>query len=134
MQTSYGDTPLMQQICTNDYRAFFDQQMFERQTFHYPPYHKLIRVVIRHRDATLLNKGAYQLASALRGRFGSRVLGPDAPAVGRIQNMYIKHLLLKIEITASFERAKSILDEIIAAQMQKEGMKGLHIYLDVDPM
>ena len=87
MQTSYGDTPLMQQICTNDYRAFFDQQMFERQTFHYPPYHKLIRVVIRHRDATLLNKGAYQLASALRGRFGSRVLGPDAPAVGRIQNM-----------------------------------------------
>ena len=134
MQTSYAETPLMSQICNNDYKAFFDQQMFERQTFKYPPYFRLIRIVLKHTDSQGVNKASFQLADLMKRTFGNRVLGPDVPAVGRIQNKFIKHLLLKVEVNASFERAKHLLDDMIRQIRGSEGMKSLLIYLDVDPM
>ena len=134
MQTSYAETPLMSQICNNDYKAFFDQQMFERQTFKYPPYFRLIRIVLKHKDSQVVNKASFQLADLMKRTFGNRVLGPDVPAVGRIQNKFIKHLLLKVEVNASFERAKHLLDDMIRQIRGSEGLKSLLIYLDVDPM
>ena len=134
IQTSATEHPLMHHIMKNDYRAFFDSQMVERQQFKYPPYYRLIRIVLRHRDAQKLNKVSMQMADALRARFGNRLLGPDVPAVGRIQNMYIKHLLLKIEVSASFERAKEIIDQIMTEILTESDKKGTQIHLDVDPI
>ena len=134
IQTSATEHLLMHHIMKNDYRAFFDSQMVERQQFKYPPYYRLIRIVLRHRDAQKLNKVSMQMADALRARFGNRVLGPDVPAVGRIQNMYIKHLLLKIEVSASFERAKEIIDQIMTELLTESDKKGTQIHLDVDPI
>lgn len=134
LQTSSPEHVVIQQVLAGDYRAFFDKEMTERELFNYPPYCRLIQLVLKHRDAQVLNQAAYQLAHALRDKFGNRVLGPDNPAVGRVQNLFIKHILLKIEVAISPEQTKELIDKLAAELMQKSEFKSLLVTLDVDPM
>ena len=134
IQTSSADHPLMQQIVRNDYWTFFSQQMAEREAFRYPPYFRLIRLTVKHRDQHKLDAATALFADALRKSFGARVLGPDTPAVGKIQNLYIKHILLKIENSAPRDRAKRILTDIAGQVTSYREYKPLIINVDVDPM
>ncbi|HKL96051.1 MAG TPA: primosomal protein N' [Paludibacteraceae bacterium] len=134
LQTSSPQHAVIQQVLMGDYRAFFDKEMTERQLFNYPPYCRLIQIVLKHRDGAVLTKAAYQLARSLCDTFGNRVLGPDNPAVGRIQNLYIKHILLKIEVAISPEQSKETIDKLVTELTQKDEFKSLRVTLDVDPM
>lgn len=131
VQTSQPQHPLFQHLVHHDAFGFYQTQLQERSLFSYPPYFRLLKIVVKHADSKKLNASAKLLALRLTDTFGKRVLGPDIPIIGRIQNLYLKHLLLKVEVNASFERAKKIVDETIL-QLQRE-TKGLIVYMDVDP-
>ncbi len=134
IQTSSADHPLIQQIVRNDYWAFFRQQMAEREAFRYPPYFRLIRLTVRHREQGTLNAAAALFADVLRKSFGARVLGPDVPAVGKMHNLYIKNILLKIENSAPVERAKRIIMDIAGQITSCREYRQLTISIDIDPM
>ena len=134
LQTSSPEHPVIQQVLAGDYRAFFDKEMTERELFNYPPYCRLIQIILKHRDAQVLNRAANQLAHSLRHTFSQRVLGPDSPAISRVQNLFIKHILLKIEVAISPEQTKELVDKLAAELMQKPEFKSLLVTLDVDPM
>ena len=114
VETSQPNHPIIKQVVANDYRAFFDMQMVERQMFNFPPYCRLIQIVLKHRKASVVNSVSRDLANILRRAFGKQVLGPDNPPVGRVQQFYIKHILLKVDVSSSFEKAKKIVDQAIA--------------------
>ena len=70
----------------------------------------------------------------MRSVFGTRVLGPDRPAVARVKNMYVRKLILKLEIGISQQRVR---DYLRSVQRQIDGDKrftGLQIYYDIDPL
>ena len=134
LQTSSPEHPVIQQVLAGDYRAFFDKEMTERELFNYPPYCRLIQIILKHRDTQVLNRAANQLAHSLRHTFSQRVLGPDSPAISRVQNLFIKHILLKIEVAISPEQTKELVDKLAAELMQKPEFKSLLVTLDVDPM
>jgi hypothetical protein len=94
----------------------------------------MIQIVIRHRDPKILNQAARQMAVNLQAVFGNRVLGPNEPAVSRIQNFFIKNILLKFELSASPEKAKNLIKEIIIQVLADTKFKSLRVSLDVDPM
>ncbi|MEI7503711.1 MAG: primosomal protein N', partial [Paludibacter sp.] len=114
--------------------AMFQPQCDERKMFKYPPYFRMIQIVLRHRDPKVLNQAANRMAADLRAVFGVRVLGPNVPSVSRIQNMYIKHILLKFEVEASPEKAKELLREVTNQVIAQPQFKALWVNLDVDPM
>jgi primosomal protein N' (replication factor Y) len=62
------------------------------------------------------------------------VLGPESPVIGRIQNMYIKKILIKIERQRSFQKAKKLLDEQIIQLVTTDSFKTIQISIDVDPV
>jgi len=134
LQTSSPEHPIIAQVINNDYKAMYETQCEERQLFKYPPFFRMIQIVLRHRDPNVLNQAAIRLAADMRSVFGMRVLGPNVPAVSRIQNMYIKHILLKIETEASSEKAKELLREITNQVIAEPKFKALWVNLDVDPM
>lgn len=134
LQTSSPEHIIINQVIRNDYKAMYDTQCEERMLFKYPPFYRIIQIVLRHRDPKVVNQAANRLASDLRTVFGSRVLGPNIPVVSRVQNLYIKHVLLKIENEASTERAKAILRQITDQVIADPKFKSLWISLDVDPM
>ncbi|MDR1678499.1 MAG: primosomal protein N' [Prevotellaceae bacterium] len=133
LQTSNPSHPVIQQVIANDYKAMFRQQMQERELFKYPPYFRLIYINVRHRDLQIVNKAANYMAERLRAVFGSRVLGPDNPPVTRIQNFFIKRIVLKIEADASNEEAKRLINTVSEQVRGLDLFKSLQIGLDVDP-
>jgi len=134
LQTSVTKHPVISQVIQNDFKSMFQMQTEERKLFKYPPYYRLIQIVLRHKNPNTLNLAAAKMAVDLRSVFGSRVLGPNIPAVSRIQNMYIKTILLKIETEASAEKAKEILRQVADQVLADSRFKSLWVNLDVDPM
>lgn len=97
LQTKSPEHPVVRQVVSNDYAGFFRSLMSERRQFNYPPYCRLICVWLKHRDEALVASAALELGSRLRQWFGSRVLGPDKPAVAKVKSLAIRKLVLKLE-------------------------------------
>lgn len=129
LQTKNADLPIIRQVVDNDYAQMYREQLDERRLFLYPPFTQLIYVYLKHRDDTLLNKAAQRAATLLRQIFGARVLGPDKPAVARIQTLFIRTIILKTETTLPLETVRMHLRKI------KQNMESsVQFYYDVDPM
>ncbi|GET32161.1 primosomal protein N' [Prolixibacter bellariivorans] len=134
IQTSEPDHHIIQQVIQNDYLGMYKGQLAERKHFKYPPYYRLIGLVLKHRDKREVERIANQLASMLKRSFRSRVLGPEDPVINRIQNWYIKQFWLKIEREISIVSAKKKLQEILDEVKTQPGNSGVQINIDVDPM
>ncbi|GAT62592.1 replication restart helicase PriA [Paludibacter jiangxiensis] len=134
LQTPETDHPVIRQVIAHDYKGMFATQMRERHDFRYPPYFRLINIIIRHKDAGVNNHAAALIADELKKLLGTRVLGPNNPPVGRIQNWYIKHILLKIENAASPDAVKEIIRNVVSGIQSDGRFKSLQVNYDVDPM
>ena len=64
----------------------------------------------------------------------SDLLGPDKPPVARIQTLFIKKIVLKIENNASMGKARELLLGIKKEMLEDSRFKSLIVYYDVDPM
>jgi len=134
LQTSAPEHSVIGQVLRNDYAAMYTKQVSERQEFKYPPYYRLIIINLRHKDVQIVKQAAYEMGNRLRAVFGARLLGPVDPPIGRIQNLFIKQLILKIENEASPVKAKDILNTVSDSILQESRFKSIRISLDVDPM
>ena len=134
LQTKSIDHPIIRQVIANDYQEMVGGQLAERQMFHYPPYYRLVYVYLKNRNERLLEQMAFAMAEKLRAVFGSRVLGPDKPPVARVQTLFIKKIVVKIEQNASMSRARELLLGIQREMLEDERFKSLIVYYDMDPM
>ena len=118
----------------NDYHSMFESQLQERKTFKYPPYYRLIRLTLKHKNQDTVYKASQMLAGALRAKLGKRILGPEFPAIARIRRLYLRDILVKI---ANNEDRKSIkkfiLDEIRVLNKEND-YKSVQVVVDVDPV
>ena len=134
LQTRNIDHPIIDQVIQNDYEGMVCSQLGERKLFHYPPFTRLIYVYLKHRNEVLLDEMATVMGEKLRASFGPRVLGPDKPPVARIQTLFIRKIVLKIEHTASMADARKLLQQIQREMIEEPKYKSLVVYYDVDPM
>ena len=81
----------------------------------------------------LLRRAVLHLASALRARFGRRLLGPMTPPVDRIRGEYLVGLLLKIESGASSARARELLAAELKTFSENPAFKAIAVIVNVDP-
>ena len=134
LQTKSPDHPIIPQVIANDYEAMAGGQLAERQMFRYPPYYRLVYVYLKNRNETLLDLMAQTMAGKLRAVFGGRVLGPDKPPVARVQTLFIRKIVLKIETDAPMARARELLVRVQKEMVAEDRFKSLIVYYDVDPM
>lgn len=133
LQTKSPDLPVIHQVMRNDYEQLYLDQMAERQMFRYPPFYRLIYVYLKHRREDVLNQAADAMAQYLRNGLGDRVLGPDKPPIARIQTLYIKKMIVKVEQTASMAKVRDYLICVQRAIIEDERFRSLIVYYDVDP-
>ena len=134
LQTKSPELSVVRQVVNNDFLSLFHDQMQERQAFHYPPFTRLVDIVVKHRTPAVVDRLAHDLAQLLRKVFGERILGPDTPAVSRIQLFYIRRLVLKVEVRASMSEARLRLRQIQTHLLSLPQYRSAQIYYDVDPV
>ena len=134
LQTKSPDLPVIQQVVRNDYRGFYTNLLEERRDFHYPPFYHLVYVYLKHRDENTVNSAGLELGSRLREVFGTRVLGPDKPAVARVKTLSIRKVVLKLENGIDLPRVRQYLRGVLDAMMKDKRYGALQVYYDVDPL
>ncbi|MBN1144430.1 MAG: primosomal protein N' [Bacteroidales bacterium] len=132
IQTASRDHPVINQVVHNDYQAMYTDQLEERNRFRYPPFSRLVKIILKHRFQETLDQAAVFLAQQLRTTVKETVMGPEYPLVSRIQNLYLKALLVKIErgnLTA-------VKNQILACTQEMTRIpefRAVQCTLDVDP-
>ena len=134
LQTKSPDLPLIRQVLDNNYRELYEDQLTERRLFRYPPFYRLIYVYLKHRKEEVAEQAAAQMAAYLRNGLGDRVLGPDKPPVARIQALFIRKIMVKVEQEASLQKIRLYLTEVQRAIVADERFRTVNVYYDADPM
>jgi len=133
IQTSKPDHPVIQQVVKNDFLSLFREQLVERNQYRYPPYYRLVRISIKHRNENTAGVAAKQLADNLRVFFKGRVLGPEPPQIFRVQNLFIEDILLKLERNLALPKAKDVIVQEINRIKEYKPYGSLFVSVDVDP-
>jgi len=120
-------------VVDNDYKALAKEQLYERKQFHYPPFVRMIKITLRHKDQYLLADAANLFAKQLKMKLGDAVLGPEFPNVARLKGQYQKQIILKIDRKLMMQNVKAyVLKQADRVFLQKLYARVRVIY-DVDP-
>lgn len=133
IQTRQPDHPVIRHVSNHDFLSFYNEELEERRTYNYPPFTRVINIYLKHRDPDKLNEFANDYAARLRTLLGNRVNGPKEPHISRIQSLYIRSIMLKIETEASMAKVKQILRDLFVEVQAAPTTHGFTIYYDVDP-
>jgi len=133
IQTSDPSNKIIRLVLRHDYINMFKMQAGERMTFNYPPFSRMVKISIRHRDRAQLNFYSDILGRDLKEIFGKRVLGPESPVISQVQLWYIKTILIKIEREKPPAKAKQLIIEAVERLEKEKGASSLKIAIDVDP-
>jgi primosomal protein N' (replication factor Y) len=134
IQTYTPDHWIIEQVMHHKYEEMYRQEIFERKSYYYPPFYRLIYLTLKHRDKQVIERAANYLAEQLRQPFGNRVLGPEMPYVSRIYNKYIFEIKLKLEREASPAKFKEMLRDKIVDFKAEPDFKQVQVVINVDPM
>jgi primosomal protein N' (replication factor Y) len=104
---------IIQQVTNNDYEGMYKEQLYERKIYYYPPFFRLIKLTLKHRDFEKLKEGSMWLYQVLNQNLTIPVLGPEEPAIGRIRNEYIRTIIIKIPGDASIQGTKKTIQKIL---------------------
>ncbi|MDB2368775.1 primosomal protein N' [Flavobacteriales bacterium] len=133
IQTYSANHEIIQSVKDNDYLKMYHSELSERQIFNYPPYCKLLSIIVSHRDYNMTNQAARELAILLRQSFPQHVLGPEYPAVSRIKNRYLKNIMVKISGDLSLHQSKKHIMNVIDNVRKIKSYRSVRFTLDVDP-
>jgi primosomal protein N' (replication factor Y) (superfamily II helicase) len=125
---------VIKQVIENDYVHLYLTEMEERRSFRYPPFYRIIKLDVKHKDPEIVNNQSVYLAKELQKQFGDRVIGPEPPLINRIRNYYIQSIMLKFEKDGiSINKAKIIIRDVITQFQTTKLSKGSIVQPDVDP-
>ncbi|MEQ1821026.1 MAG: primosomal protein N' [Fimbriimonadaceae bacterium] len=108
----------------HDYLAFYRGTLIERQQANYPPFCRLINIVLSGENYPTVRHASFDLAVSIEGMPGVEVLGPvDAP-LERIQNQWRRHMILKVPNEFGFGPLRK--------KIEAFKPKNVHVSVDVD--
>ncbi|WP_017732560.1 replication restart helicase PriA [Nafulsella turpanensis] len=135
IQTSNVEQPILHKILKGDFEGLYQEEIAEREQFFYPPFSRLIRLVVKNPEKEMVEKAAHALTAYLKKKLGEeRVLGPEEPLVGRIRGLYLMNIHIKLERqNIDIQGVKEFLTESCQKLTADKDFKKTEIVADVDP-
>jgi primosomal protein N' (replication factor Y) len=125
--------PLIELVAQHDVEGMYARELPLRQAHGYPPFSRMVRIVLKHKDEARVQASADVLARALRGKLGDRVLGPEPPTVARVRDKHLRALLLKLE-RGHYRAEKNFLRDVIDRIFAEAPHRSVQLQVDVDPL
>ena len=132
IQTYNPDHNVIQQVTTNDYLAMYNEQLYDRQIYKYPPYFRIIKVTMKQRDFEKLKAGSIWLYEVMRQNLLMPVLGPEEPVISRIRNEYIRTIIIKIPQNISIGLTKKAIQKMLNSFEAVSQFRAIKVTLNVD--
>lgn len=132
IQTYNPNHNTIQQVVKTDYVAMYKEQLYDRQIYYYPPFYKLIRLTLKHRDFDKLKEGSMWLYEVFKQNLAIPILGPEEPPISRIRNEYIRTILIKIPQNQSLNGTKKTIQKILNSFDSVSQYRTIKVAVNVD--
>ena len=116
-----------------DNKGSYKEQVYERNNFKYPPFYRLVRLTLKHKDYEKVRDAALWLYNVLSQNLGVPVLGPEEPGVNRIRNEYIRTIMVKIPQTAALGGTKKAIEKALASFEAIPQYRPVRVTANADP-
>ena len=132
IQTYNPNHNTIQQVTNNDYVGMYKEQLYERQIYKYPPYFRLVKLTLKHRDFDKLKEGSMWLYQVFQQNLNLPVLGPEEPPISRIRNEYIRTILIKIPQNHPLQPTKKTIQKILDSFESVSQYRAIKVAVKVD--
>jgi primosomal protein N' (replication factor Y) len=132
IQTYNVNHNIIQQVTNNDYEGMFKEQLYERKIYKYPPYFRLIKLTLKHKDFDKLKEGSVWLYQVIQQNLKIPVLGPEEPGINRIRNEYIRTIMIKIPQDYSILNTKKTIQKIMNSFEVIPQYRAIKVTVNVD--
>jgi len=122
----------IQQVTNNDYLGMYKEQLYERKIYNYPPYYRLIKLTLKHRNLDTLKAGSMWMYQVFTQNLKIPVLGPEEPPIGRIRNEYIRTIMIKIPQNHSLQGTKKTIQKILDSFDTVSQFRTVKVVVNVD--
>ena len=133
IQTYQPHHAIIQQVIDGDYEKMIVQQLKDRKEYYYPPFARLIRIVVNHRDIETVKKASQWIVNILLQSEYGQIFGPVFPSIARVRNRYRMQIMVKITSDKSRERVKQIIQKTLEGFVSISQFRTCRVNLDVDP-
>lgn len=134
IQVSNTKHPVLHFVQSHNYLQFYSFEKENRKNFFYPPFSRIIRITLKHKESFIAEESANIFAQALRRNFAPYVSGPAQPVVGRIRNQYLYELLLKLPKEAkTIKNCKTQIQQQVIILQTNKRYRSVSVVIDVDP-
>lgn len=163
IQTRLPDHPIYQALLNDEesFGNYYENLFNERKIFHYPPFTRMIKIIIKDKNKERLSQAANSLTNEIKNTFGLLeeyipiigqdglpveqnknipersndilIIGPYLPVIGKISDDYIMNIRLIIGKNKRLLLNKRKISNTIRIFEQKYSYFS-HIYPDVDPI
>jgi primosomal protein N' (replication factor Y) len=125
---------LLEMIKEGTYENFYEKEIRERHHFGYPPFVRMIRVTLKHKEDDVVEMVSIEMSKVLRAVLGEKLLGPEKPYIPRINNYYLRQLMIKMDKRPESMELKARLVEMMKQVLLQPQFRQVRLALDVDPI
>jgi len=135
IQTSNPQHQIYKYVTQNSYDELFKEEMFIRKALIYPPFCRLIQIVVKHVD----DEKCAQAINLLKSKIDNLTLnivinGPSPSVVKRVRNKYSYEMLIKCPSNSKeLQYIKSEIIACIQATKSTKSFSSIQTIIDVDP-
>lgn len=127
--------PVLQWVKEHDVRSYYHHEIKYREFFAYPPFTRLIKIMLKHKEENRAISAAAQLAESLKVIDGITIQGPAPALVSKVRNLFIHEVWIKCPRDRNIlEQVKIFLKEKKQMITSQRGNGNLQILFDVDPV
>jgi primosomal protein N' (replication factor Y) len=125
--------PVLAFVQQHSYADLYAYELPNRQNFQYPPFTRLIHLQFKHRNMDRVQAAARAFAQGMAGLYGSYMVGPAVPVIGRIRNQYLQELLFKLPKDPKLILAcKHMIRQQLMLLQQHKDFRSVGVMIDVD--
>lgn len=125
---------LIQQVKNGNYKGVLNQEIKERKEFAFPPFTRLIKLTLQHREAEMVDYCAAELKIELLTLLPEQsILGPEYPQVARVKNRYNKNILLKLHRNQNPATFKLKMKNLTGPFFARKEFRSVRLIINVDP-
>lgn len=136
IQTSHTDHPILNFILNHTQEEFYQTEIADRRQHAYPPFARLIEIMVKHSDKKVSYNASQELIETLRIAIpDTKILGPGEPVVSKIRNQYLMNILIKIpRDSGHLADLKNKIANSINKVLQQKEFRSARIVVDIDPV
>ena len=128
IQTYMPEHYAIQSAAKHDYEGFYKQELEKRKELEYPPFSKIISLLVSGEDEGKVKKVIQDIVDFLRKRISQGILGPAPAVIPKLRGNFRYHILMKGNAIREMRNAICEVMEKIVVPTE------IRVAIDVDPM